>query len=223
MANFKDAPLFSTHDDYYTPLSAWKNIVPFIKNKNFNKVFECFLLNSNEQSKRNLETLGFQVIGNKKVDFLNEETFTEEMKNKDYDIIISNPPFQRIKSFQQRKENLKYKCIKKLFDNDKPFIILLNSTNIFQKWFKELTENKDIKFIFPSKKIEYDKYEEGGEKIIYNKTDYWKKIQKEKGYRLKKQMTQEEKDYMNNLDKEGSCSFNSIYVCYKVLDKNEWI
>ena len=223
MANFKDAPHFSIHNDYYTPLSAWKNIVPFIKNKNFKKVFECFLLNSNEQSKKNLESLGFQVIGNKKVDFLNEETYTEEMKNKDYDIIISNGPFEKIKSFKQRKTNLKYRCIKKLFDNDKPFIILLNSTNIFQKWFKELTENKDIKFIFPSSKIEYDKYEEGGEKKIYNKSDYWKKIKKEKGYRIKKQMTPEEKKIYDNYDKEGSCSFNSVYVCYKVLDKNEWI
>tara|TARA_A100001391_G_C5007508_1_gene262380 strand:+ start:381 stop:953 length:573 start_codon:yes stop_codon:yes gene_type:complete len=190
MSNFKDSPKFSTHNDYYTPLSAWEQIKPFIDKKGFKKVFECFLLGSNEQSKKNLKKLGYKVIGTKNVDFLNNETWSNEMINKKYDIIISNPPYERIKSFKQRKENLKYKCIEKLISLDKPFIILMNSTNIFQKWFQELVNNKDIKFIFPSKKIEYDKYKEGGEE---------------------------------KLKSGGSCSFNSIYVTYKVLDKNEFI
>ena len=64
----------------------------------------------------------------------------------------------------------------------------MNSTNMFQKWFKELTSDRDIKFIFPTKKIEYDKYLDG--------------VPCEKG---------------------KGCSFNSIYVCYKILDKNIWI
>mgnify|MGYP003633311830 CR=1 FL=1 len=191
MANFKDSPHFSTHNDYYTPISAWKNIQHLLDAKGTKKIFESFLLNSNEQSKNNLKTLGYEVIGNKNVNFLDENTWTQEIKNKDYDIILSNPPFERIKSYKSRKENLKYKCIKKLFDNDKPFIILMNSTNMFQKWFMELVEGKDVNFIFPSKKIQYDKYKEGG----------IEKIEMEK----------------------NSCSFNSIYVCYKVLDKNEWI
>ena len=190
MANFKDSPHFQTHDDYYTPKKAWEQIKPFLEEKGFNKIFECFLLNSNQQSKKYLNELGFNVIGNKNVDFLDNETWEEDMINKNYDCIISNPPFQRVKSYKDRKNNLKYKCIKKLIDNDKPFIILMNSTNMFQKWFMEIVEGKDIKFIFPSKKIEYDKYKEGGE-------------EKEKS--------------------SGSCSFNSIYVTYKVLDKNEWI
>lgn len=190
MANFKDSPKFTTHNDYYTPKLAWEQIKPFLEVKNFGAIFECFLLNSNEQSKTYLEELGYNVIGNKNVDFLDETTWDETMIKKDYDCIISNPPFERIKSYKERKSNLKYKCIKKLLDNDKPFIILMNSTNMFQKWFMELVEGKDIKFIFPSKKIEYDKYKEGG--LIKEKSS-------------------------------GSCSFNSIYVCYKVLDKNEWI
>ena len=184
MSNFKDSPHFSTHNDYYTPKKAWRQIQEFVpKDKT---VFESFMLNSNEQSKKYLEELGYKVIGNKNVDFLDESTWTGE----DYDIIISNPPFERVKSYKNRKDNLKYKCIKKLFDLDKPFIILLNSTNMFQKWFMELSEGKDIKFIFPSSKINYDKYKEGGEE----------KIEGGKG-----------------------ASFNSIYVCYKILDKNEWI
>ena len=184
MANFKDSPHFETHNDYYTPKKAWEQIEDFIPKDKV--IFESFMLKSNEQSKKYLEELGYKVIGNKNVDFLDESTWTGE----DYDIIVSNPPFERIKSFKKREENLKYKCIKKLFDLDKPFIIILNSLNMFQKWFKELSEGKDIKFIFPTKKIEFDKYKEGGEEIIKSK---------------------------------GACSFNSVYVCYKVLEKNEWI
>jgi hypothetical protein len=193
MSNFKDSPKFSTHNDYYTPKSAWEQIKHFLEVRGHKRIFEPFLLNSNEQSKHYLEELGFSVIGNKNVDFLDETTWDLEMERKYYDCIVSNPPFERIKSFKDRKDNLKYKCIKKLIDNDKPFIILMNSTNMFQKWFMELVEGETggwIKFIFPSKKIQYDKYKEGGE----------------------------EKE-----DTGKQCSFNSIYVCYKLLDKNEWI
>lgn len=191
MANFKDSPTFSTHDDYYTPKTAWTNIDKFIKAKNYKTVFECFLLGSNEQSKNHLKKLGYTVKGNKKLDFLDNETWTKDLLDKKYDIIISNPPFQRIESYKKRKENLKYKCIQKLISLNKPFIILMNSTNIFQKWYMELMENKDIKFIFPSSKINYDKYEKGG--LIKCK------------------------------NQKKACSFNSIYVSYKVLEKNEWI
>lgn len=187
MSNFKDSPLFAVHNDYYTPKSAWEQIKQFVNTDL--KVWECFLLNcGNEQSKKYLTECGYEVIGNKNVDFLNEETYTPEMKNKDYGIIISNPPFERIKSFKQRKENLKYKCLKKLLDLDKPFIIIMNSTNMFQKWFMELVEGKDIKFIFPSSKINYEKYKDG-----------------------------------EPVEAGKSCSFNSIYVCYKIIEKNEWI
>ena len=190
MSNYKDSPKFNTHNDYYTPKYAWEDIKPFIDKKGYKKVFECFLLNSNEQSKEYLNELGYNTLGTKDTDFLDNTTWSGDMIMKNYDIIVSNPPFERIKSYKQRKSNLKYKCIEKLLKLDKPFIILMNSTNIFQKWFKELVEEKDIKFIFPSKKIEYDKYKEGG--LVREKSS-------------------------------GSCSFNSVYVCYNVLDKNEWI
>ena len=47
MANFKDSPHFSTHNDYYTPKSAWEQIQNFIsKDKT---IYEAFMLNSNNQ------------------------------------------------------------------------------------------------------------------------------------------------------------------------------
>lgn len=157
MANFKDSPHFSTHNDYYTPKSAWENIQHLITKDKI--IYEAFLLNSNEQSKKYLQELGYKVVGNKTIDFL-----THDLDIDSYDIVVSNVPFERIKSFKQRKNNLKYKCIKKLLDNDKPFIIILNSMNIMSKWFKELIDlsKKNIEFIYPTKKMYFDKYEKGG-------------------------------------------------------------
>ena len=166
MANYKDCPHFNIHNDYYTPKSAWEAIKPFIDKKGYKKVFECFLLNSNEQSKEYLNELGYDTLGTKNTDFLDNTTWSVDMINKNYDIIVSNPPFQRIKSYKERKSNLKYKCIEKLFELDKPFIILMNSSNMFQLWFKELAERKELKFIFPAKKIQFYKYKEGGVDIL---------------------------------------------------------
>ena len=148
MANYKDCPVFNTHNDYYTPKSAWENIQHLITKDKI--IYECFMLNSNEQSKKYLQELGYNVVGDKTIDFLTND-----------------------------------------LDKDKPFIILINSTNTLQKWYKELVIGKDIKFIFTSKKINYDKYEEGGIKKIEQK--------------------------------KNACSFNAIYMTYKILDKNEWI
>ena len=182
MANFKDSPIFSTHNDYYTPKYAWEQIQHFVSKDKV--VYEAFMLNSNEQSKKYLQELGYNVVGDKTIDFI-----TNDLDKDTYDIVISNCPFEKI-IFSRRLTNLKYMCIKKLFDNDKPFIILLNATNLFSKWFKELTQGKDIKFIIPDHIINYDKYEKGG---------------------------------ITKMKNGKSASFKSVYVCYKVLDKNEWI
>ena len=218
MSNFKDSHQFTTHDDYYTPLSAWKQIDRFIKAKGYNKIFECFLLGSNEQSKNNLKSLGYEVIGSKFVDIFDPNTHSYDIKDKNYDIIVSNPPFERIRSYKQRKDSLKYKCLAYLLALDKPFIIIMNSTNLFQKWFKELVEGKDIKFIFPSRKINYNKYNKGGVDEVKTRKIYLTELKK-----TKKNLTEDEKIVYDSLPALDSCSFNSIYVCYKVLDKNEWI
>ena len=158
MSNFKDTSTsFTIHDDYYTPKYAWAQIKHLIEKKGFTTIYEAFMLNSNEQSKKYLQELGFNVVGDKTIDFL-----TNDLDKDSYDIIVSNPPFQRISSFKKRTTYLKYKIFKKLFDLDKPFIIIMNSTNIFSKWFKELAEGHDVKFIFPSRKIQFDKYDIGG-------------------------------------------------------------
>jgi len=188
MANFKDSPHMAIHNDYYTQKSTWQQIKKFIP-KNL-RVFEAFCLNSNLQSAEYLRELGYVVIADNKIDFLNDEHLPPK---EDYDCILSNPPFQRIRSWKDRKNNLKYKIIKKLFELNKPFCILMNSTNIHAKWFGELAKPhlEHIRFIYPTKKIQYDKYEAGGIKRIPQKKNH--------------------------------CSFNTIYLTYKLLKNNHWI
>ena len=156
MANFKDNPIYKVHNDYYTPKSAWSAIQHLIPKDLV--VYEAFMLNSNGQSKKFLQELGYNVVGDTTINYL-----TDDLPKESYDLIVSNPPFEKI-IFSRRHTNLKYMCIKKLFDNDKPFVILLNATNIFSKWFKELSNGKEehINFIIPSNIIKYDKYAAGG-------------------------------------------------------------
>ena len=164
---------FNIHDDFYTRKKTWAQITPYIDKKL--KIYEFCLLNSNEQSKKYFKELGYNVIGNKTIDFLKDNKELEE----ECDILVSNIPFSN---------EIKKKILKKLVVLDKPFIIIMNTMNLFSKYFKEIFENKDLYFIYPTSKLHYDKYENGTLQPTKNNT-----------------------------------SFYSIYVCYKVIDKNIWI
>ena len=157
MANFQDSVKWNIHDDYYTRKKTFEDIKDFIpKNK---IIYEFCLLNSNEQSKKYLTELGFNVIGNRTIDFLKENK-----EDKEADILISNIPFST---------DLKINMLKKLVQLDKPFIIIMNSLNLYTKYFKEIFKDKKIYFIFPSTKIHYDKYENNKLKESKNKTSFY--------------------------------------------------
>lgn len=200
MAFNKGKAQYGVHDDYYTPKSAWVNLLKVIRPsskrtrsgspKKVLRVWEPFMLNSDGSSKKNLESLGCKVIGSTKHDFFNLKT---RPSKQEYDVIISNPPFDRIRSWNKREESLKYRCIKGLFEIGKPFAIIINSLNIPSKWFQELVEpyKKDVNFIFPTKKINFIKYKAGGKEQIHME--------------------------------KNSASFLSYYLCYKLLDSNEWV
>ena len=168
MVNLKANSILNVHDDFYTRKKTWDQIKEFIPNDKI--IWEFCLLNSNEQSKKYLEELGFDVVGDRSIDFFNHNLG---------DILISNIPFS---------SEIKIRMLKRLVELDKPFIIIMNHMNTFTKYFKEIFENKEIYYITPSTKIHYDKYIDGELQETKNKT-----------------------------------SFYSIYVCYKVIDKNIWI
>tara|TARA_R100001460_G_scaffold46754_1_gene84456 strand:+ start:71 stop:589 length:519 start_codon:yes stop_codon:yes gene_type:complete len=155
MAMFKDCPNFDIHDDYYTRKQTWEQILHLLpKDKTY---FEFCSLNSNGQSIKNLKELGLKVVGNTKHDYLKDPDL-------DADIYITNPPFDK---------EIKIPILEKLSASDKPFIIILNSLNIFTKYFKNIFENKDIKFIYPSTKIHFDKYEKGKHIHSKNNTSFY--------------------------------------------------
>ena len=82
MANLKDCSKFNIHDDFYTRKKTWDQIKEFIPNDKI--IWEFCLLNSNEQSKKYLQELNFNVVGDRTIDFFN---------NNLGDILISNIPF----------------------------------------------------------------------------------------------------------------------------------
>jgi hypothetical protein len=142
MANFKDSPKFEIHDDYYTPKWIFEKINHLIpKDK---KIWEMCLLGSNEQSKKYLTELGHNVIGDNQCDCLTDTNYETEC-----DMIFTNPPFQT---------DLKISILKKIARLDKPFMIIMNSCNVFSNYFQDIFKDKDIYFITPRGKFYYDKY-----------------------------------------------------------------
>jgi len=126
------------HDDYYTRKNTWENISSIIPKDKV--IWEACLLHSNEQSKKYLEELGFNVVGDTTIDILKHDLG---------DVIVTNIPFSL---------SVKKKILQRIVDLKKPFIIIMNSTHIHTKYFHDITKGLDIKFIIPRKKIHYDKY-----------------------------------------------------------------
>mgnify|MGYP003627640863 FL=1 len=127
MANFTNKS-FKTDDQYMTPKSAWDDIKEYIpKNK---VIWEPFYGDS--KSGVFLEELGFRVIHE------DEDFFTVNRG----DVIVSNPPFSRIKEILLRLEIL-----------DKPFILILPSSKINTQYFRRWKNKIDI--IIPKKRINF--------------------------------------------------------------------
>jgi hypothetical protein len=140
MANFT-GKTFIKHDDYITPKSAWENIKQYIPKK---KIWEAFY--GDGKSGTYLQELGFDVI-HEPIDFF---------KHNKGEVIVSNPPFSLCKEIMKR-----------LFELDKPFILLLPSSKINTQYFREW-KDKGIQIIIPKKRINFVKYVDGEK--VKNKT-----------------------------------------------------
>jgi hypothetical protein len=118
-----------------TPKYAWENIQQYIPKC---KIWEAFYCDGN--SGKYLEELGFDVI-HEPIDF-----FEEQPDN--YDAIVSNPPFSKVKEILQR-----------LLIIDKPFILIMPSSKINTSYFRQW-KNK-IQIIIPPKRIHFIKLVNG--------------------------------------------------------------
>ena len=125
---------FLKHDDYMSPRYAWENIAHLIPKDKI--IWEAFY--GDGKSGTYLEELGFNVV-HEPIDFF-ENDYGE--------IIVSNPPFSKIKEIMKR-----------LSEIDKPFIIILPCSKINTSYFREW-KNK-IQIIIPRKRIHFEKQIEG--------------------------------------------------------------
>jgi len=123
-------------DEYYTPKHAWENIKDYIP---IDKViWEAFY--GDGKSGEFLTELGFNVI-HEHINFFDDETLPE------YDIIISNPPFNICKPIMNR-----------LLKLDKPFILIMPVSKINTNYMRENFKNK-LQIIIPKNRINFIKNE----------------------------------------------------------------
>lgn len=141
MATFNNKTFFK-HDDYMTPKYAWENIKEFIPKDKV--IWEAFY--GNGLSGKYLEELGFQVI-HKEIDFF---------ENNLGDIIVTNPPFSKVKEI-----------LKRLLILDKPFILIMPSSKINTSYMRDW-KDKGLQIIIPKKRIHFEKLING------KKPDGWK-------------------------------------------------
>jgi hypothetical protein len=122
---------FVKHDDYMTPRSAWEAIKDYIPKDKI--IWEAFY--GDGKSGENLTDIGFNVI-HEPVDFFDNDLG---------DIIVSNPPFSLSKEIMNR-----------LYEIDKPFILIFPSSKINTQYFRQWRE-KGIQIIIPRKRIQFIK------------------------------------------------------------------
>jgi hypothetical protein len=124
---------FSKYDDYMTPKYAWENIKDYIpKDKT---IWEAFY--GDGTSADYLRELGFNVIHQPRDFFENDFG----------DIIVSNPPFSKVKEILKRLKEL-----------DKPFILILPVSKICTSYFRTYFKS-NIQLIIPQKRIHFVKIE----------------------------------------------------------------
>ena len=126
-------PKLHNFNDMYTPPEALDYIADFLP---IDKIFweACYGLGhmAKELTKR-----GFSVVGNSNIDCLFEEP-------KEWDIFITNPPFNGNKKFFKRAVEL-----------GKPFVFLCRLEHIGGVEALRLFKDLDIQIIIPEKRINY--------------------------------------------------------------------
>lgn len=128
-----DFPKLHNFNEMFTPPEAMKYIMPFLpKDKIY---WEC-CWGRGDMANELLKN-GFKVVGNKNIDCL-----TEEPKN--WDILITNPPFNGNKKF-----------IKRTIEFKKPFALLIRLEHLGGVEAMKLLKDLDFQIIIPEKRINY--------------------------------------------------------------------
>lgn len=127
------------NDELYTPDEA---IIPILKYLDHNLIYwECTDFGESNITKV-LQKNGFRVIHTSK----NEVDFLKDKVNFKFDVIITNPPY-----------SLKNEFLKKCYEYNKPFMLLLPLTALEGKERGKLYREKGIELIVLDKRINFMK------------------------------------------------------------------
>lgn len=124
------------NNEFMTPKVAWENIKQYIPKDKV--IWEAF--RGDGSSAKNLMDLSFNVIST-----------DEDFFDCNYgDVIVTNPPFSKIKEVMPR-----------LMEIDKPFILIMPSQKLFTSYLREW-KDKHLQLIIPRTRIRFNKLEEDG-------------------------------------------------------------
>lgn len=140
--------------EYYTPKWVWESLKPYIPKDKI--IWEAFR-NDTEASCKSAEylrELGFEVV-NPLCDFFH---------NNYGDIVISNPPF-----------NKKREVLKRLFELNKPFMIILPQIILNTIYFANMCKkDKDIQVIILPKRVDFYNNEGNKKQVIHTLVISWR-------------------------------------------------
>ncbi len=123
-------------DNYATDKDVWEKIKEFIPTDK--KIWSPFYCDGKQ--KEYFKEMGYDIIHEDK-DFFSYVP--------DYDIIVDNPPFSKMRDVGQRLKEL-----------DKPFILITPSITFLSKWFLLLFKDH-LQAIFPLKRPTFTHYDTG--------------------------------------------------------------
>ena len=118
-------------DNYETPEYVFKDIAHFVNKERI--IYDPFYCSGS--SGLFLSSL-FTTVIHEDIDFF-DNSF-------EYDIIISNPPYSKLKPILQKIER-----------ENKPFMFLMPLTLLTRKYFKSIFNHKEIKIIIPKGRIHF--------------------------------------------------------------------
>ena len=133
--------LFSTHNDYMTPRTAWESIVNLIPSHH-KFIWESAY--GDGQSGRDLaELLPDKTVIQRKIDYFEDPP-------PDYDIEITNIPFEKSKEWMTKAK-----------ERGKPFIIIMPTGKLITQYFRQLFSGEKIQIVIPRKRIHFKKLVNG--------------------------------------------------------------
>ena len=139
--NFSLAIKRSNTDEWYTPAEAVELIVPYLKQREYNKIL-CPFDKEQSQFVRVLRAHGFEVT------YGHIETgqdFFDIDNLQDYDAVVSNPPFSKRQTILER-----------LFESCVPFAMIMNFNGLFDsksRW--KLFKDNRFELLVPLGRIHF--------------------------------------------------------------------